>query len=44
MKRKNYNRPTVQCVELKQRQQLLNSSPQGDLGDSQAPTNYDWDD
>ena len=43
MKRKTYMKPTMQVVKLQQQHRLLNSSPQGDLPDSQKPKTYDWD-
>ena len=44
MKRKTYKKPVMQVFRLHQKIQLLNGSPRGDLGDSQTPTEENWDD
>lgn len=44
MKRKDYNQPTMQCVELRQQQLLSgsNSSTQGELTGEQTAITDDW--
>lgn len=44
MIRKDYEKPMVITINLKQSQQLLSGSPQGSLPDSQDPINDEWDD
>ena len=42
MKRKTYKKPVMQVFRLHQKIQLLNGSPQGNLGGSQPPQEENW--
>ena len=43
MKRKDYKTPTTLLVQLQQHTQLLNTSPNGDLGGPKTANEQTWD-